>query len=434
MHLKPFRLAAIAALALALQGAAVAQQAPPAPALNPQDVIPFDAAVRTTTLPNGLKVFIRHNEQPARRVGRLAVKAGSINEADDQRARASHRAHGVQRQRAHFKAGELIRFQAIGARLGPHVHATRASTKRGMSSCPATSRTSSRRADAMADFAGGLSLDPRKSTRSAASSSRNGAADSARIAHPGQFPVLCYRSRYAERLPIGKPEVIRNAPAARLRAFYDTWYRPEQMALVVVGDIDAQQIEQNVQTLFGPLAARAPKAAEPDRTVPLHQELLINIATDPELTRSNVDLMRKRTREEERQRVEDYRRGLVERLSDYIMGQRFTELSRRPDAKFLGAGSGSSALSRTVESYDFSATVEDGKISDGLAALAVEANRVRQFGFVPGELERAKLWMSAFMEWAFNEREKTESDSYAQEYISYFLDDEPSPGIVYEYR
>src|SRR6185295_17237492 len=140
---------------------------------------------------------------------------------------------------------------------------------------------------AMADFAGGLALDPKEIDKERGvviEEWRGGLGAQSRI-RDKQFPVLFYRSRYAERLPIGKPEVIRNAPAARLRSFYDTWYRPEQMALVVVGDVDAQQIEQNVQTLFGPLAARAPKAAEPDRTVPLNQELLINIATDPELTR-----------------------------------------------------------------------------------------------------------------------------------------------------
>jgi zinc protease len=234
-------------------------------------------------------------------------------------------------------------------------------------------------------------------------------------------------------LPIGKPEIIRSAPVARLRAFYDTWYRPERMSLIAVGDIDAQQIEQEVRTLFGPLRDRATPAPEPDRTVPLQSELLVNVATDPELTRSSVELVRKRARESE-QHVADYRRGLVERLIEYMIGQRFAELARKSDAPFLGAGASGDTLGRTVDAFSFSASVQDGHIADGLSAVAVEAKRVREFGFGAGELDRAKAWMSGYMERAYNERDKTESGSYAQEYLSYFLEDEPSPGIAYEYR
>ena len=159
----------------------------------------------------------------------------------------------------------------------------------------------------------------------------------------------------------------------------------------------------------------------------------MNVATDPELTRSNVQLVRKKTREKG-QRVADYRRGLVQRLIEYMIGQRFTELARKPDAKFLGAGAGGDSLSQTVDTFSFSATVQDGRIADGLSALAVEAKRVREFGFLAAELDRAKAWMSGFMERAYNERDKTESGSYAQEYLNFFLEDEPSPGIAYEYR
>ena len=117
-----------------------------------------------------------------------------------------------------------------------------------------------------------------------------------------------------------------------------------------------------------------------------------------------------------------------------MIGERFTELARRPDAKFLGAGADGGSLSPTVDAFTFSASVQDGRIADGLSALAVEARRVREFGFGAGELDRAKARMSGFMERAFNERDKTESGSYAQEYLNFFLEEEPSPGIAYEYR
>src|SRR4029079_11984183 len=283
----PSRAAFVAVLAFAAATYLQAQTS-----FNPQDIIPFDAAVRTATLPNGVKVFIRHNEQPAKRVAlRLAVKAGSIDEADDQQGLAHLIEHMAFNGSAHFKPGELISaFESIGARLGPHVNAyTSFDETVYMLELPSDKPDIvAKGLTAMADFAGGLSLDPAEIDKERGvviEEWRGGLGAQSRI-RDKQFPVLFYRSRYAERLPIGKPEMIRNAPAARLRAFYDTWYRPEQMALVVVGDVDAQKIEQDVRALFGPLAARAPKAAEPDRTVPLHPELLINIATDPELTRT----------------------------------------------------------------------------------------------------------------------------------------------------
>jgi zinc protease len=167
--------------------------------------------------------------------------------------------------------------------------------------------------------------------------------------------------------------------------------------------------------------------------VPLQRELLVDVATDPEVTRSTVELVRKRPHEEDR-RIADYRRGLVGQLIDYMINDRFGEISRRADAPFLSAGAGDESLSRTVDGFTFSARVPDGKIPDGLTALAIEAKRVRQYGFGAPEIDRAKAWMLAYMERAYNERDKTDSGSFAQEYISYFLQNEPSPGIAYEYR
>ena len=248
-----------------------------------------------------------------------------------------------------------------------------------------------------------------------------------------QFPILFYQSRYAQRLPIGKPDIIRTAPVERLRAFYDTWYRPDHMAVIAVGDIDPVKMEQDIRATFTPLAARAPAAPEPDRTVPVAHDMLVNVTTDPELTRSSVQFLRKRPRDPDT-RVADYRRDLIERMADHIIDERFTEMARKPDAKVLGAGAGNEGLSRTVEAYAMGASVQDGKITDGLNALAVEAKRLREFGFIDSEVERAKRWMIAFYERAYNERDKNESPSFAQEYLSYFLTGEPSPGIEYEYR
>ena len=407
--------------------------------INLQDVLPFDTAVRTATLPNGLKYYIRANGRPAQRVSmRLAVKAGSMMEADDQRGLAHLIEHMAFNGSTHFKPGEVFAyFESIGARLGPHVNAyTSFDETVYMLDLPSDKPEILQKAMlALSDYAGGLTLSPEEIDKErpvVIEEWRLGLGAGARI-RDKQFPLLFYKSRYADRLPIGSPDVIRNAPPARLKSFYDTWYRPERMALIVVGDVAADAIESAIKSNFGPLTDRAPAAPMPDRTVPIHKELLVSVVSDPELTSSNVTIERKRPRESE-DKVVDYRRDLVQRVLEHIVNERFDELERRRDAKVLSGGVGGGTLSRDVATFSMGARVEDGRIEDGVATLVQEANRVREFGISGSELDRAKQWMLAFYERANAERDKTESGSYAEEYVRNFLNGEPSPGIAYEYR
>ncbi len=416
-----------------------AQAQAPAQAFAPADKLPFDPAVRTGTLPNGLTYYIRRNTRPEKRINlQLAVQAGSVDETDEQQGLAHFLEHMAFNGSRHFKAGELIStFESTGARLGPHVNAYT-----GFDETVYLFTLPTDRADivlkgiqALSDFAGGLSLDPAEIDKERGvviEEWRGGLGAGSRL-RDQQIPILYYKSKYAERLPIGKPDVLRTFTPDRLRAFYTKWYRPDRMALIVVGDVDPVQIESTIRAEIGSL--QKPATPPPARAydVPLQSELLVKVATDPEATQSSVSLVRKRKRSTE-DRVADYRRSLVHRLVFQILNERFDELSRKPDARFLGAGAYESGLSPTVETFTLSAGVEDGKIAAGLSALAIESNRVEQHGFGAAELERARKWMLASYERAYSERDKTESGSYAQEYVNHFLEGEPSPGIEYEYR
>lgn len=428
--------------ALCLLGVpAVSAQAPQpaAPPLSLQDRIPFDAAVRTGTLPNGLRYFIRQNGRPANRVAlRLAVKAGSLYEADDQQGLAHLIEHMAFNGSAHFKPGELVSyFESTGARLGPHVNAyTSFDETVYMLDLPTeSSDVVTKGLQALADFAGGLTLsdDEVNKERGVVIEEWRGRLGASTRVRDKQVPVLYYKSRYAERTPIGKPDIIRNAPVQRLRDFYDTWYRPERMAIIVVGDVKPEAIEAGIREAFGPLSDRAAAAPPPDNTVPLHTEDLVSIVSDPEVTSSSVQILHKRPADSD-QLVGDYRRSIVGSLFSRMLNDRFTELSRKADAKFLSAGGGGGSLTPTVDTFGLNARVTDGGIAEGLTAIQIEARRVRQYGFGASELDRAKRWMSAFYEQAYNERDKNESSSYAQEYLAYFLTEEPSPGIEYEWR
>ena len=408
------------------------------PAFTPTDTLPFDTAVTRGTLPNGLTYYIRKNTRPEKRVAlQLAVKAGSVDETDQQQGLAHFLEHMAFNGSRHFKSGELIAtLESTGARMGPHVNAyTSFDETVYMFQVPTDKEGIVHKGlQALADVADGLTLDPKEIEKERGvviEEWRGGLGASARI-RDQQLPVLFHQSKYAERLPIGKPEVLKSFTPAQLREFYTKWYRPDRMALIVVGDIDAAAIAGEVKQLFEGI--RKPTTAPPPRNypIPLPPGMMVKVATDAEATQSSISLVRKRNRQAD-DTVADYRRNLTEQLVSQMLNERFDELSRKKDTKFLDASAYESPLNDKVTLFSLGASVEEGKLAEGLAALAVESNRVKQHGFGPAELERAKKWWLASYERAYNERDKSESGSFAQEYVGHFLTGEPAPGIEYEY-
>src|ERR1700730_18006650 len=188
---------------------------------NPRDTIPFDQAIHTATLPNGLKYFVRQNARPEKRVAlRLVVKAGSLEEADDQQGLAHFIEHMAFNGSTHFKPGELVSyFESTGARLGPHVNAyTSFDETVFMLELPTDSaEVVTKGLLALADFAGGLTLDPKERDKERGGLLEEGRArlGAGSRVRDRQIPVLYSKSRYAEGLPIGKPDILRTAPPAR---------------------------------------------------------------------------------------------------------------------------------------------------------------------------------------------------------------------------
>ena len=442
VHRTLFSILALALTAAVPQIVVAARQAKPqalSPDLSPTATIPLDPAIATGTLPNGLRYYVRKNSRPEKRVMlQLAVKAGSVDETDAQQGLAHFLEHMGFNGTKRFKSGELIAaLESSGSRLGPHVNAqTGFDDTIYMFQLPTDKpEIVEKGMQALADFAGGMTLDPKEIDKERGvviEEWRGGLGAGSRL-RDQQIPVLFHQSKYAERLPIGKPEVLKSFPPTELRAFYEKWYRPDRMAVVAVGDLEPSALEALVKKEFGPLVK--PSTPPPDRAypVPLPAEVLVKMATDPEATQSSVSIVRKRPSLPQ-DRVGDYRRSLVNSLAYEMLNERFDEIARKPDAPFLGAGAYGGSLSPTVDTFTLAASVQDGTIQPGLVALEVEANRVERHGFGAAELERARKWMLASYDRAYAERDKTESSSYVQEYINNFLQGEPSPGIEYEHK
>ena len=424
--------------------ASPAQVPPPSAAASPAElaldrVLPVDPAVRTGQLANGLKFFIRNNGRPAKRVSlRLAVNAGSLQEDADQRGLAHFIEHMAFNGTQNFKPGELVTFlESIGARFGPHVNASTSFDETIYMLDVPTDRDGyvDKGLLALHDFASGVLLlpDEVEKERGVVLEEWRGRLGAGSRTTDKQLPVLLQGSRYAERLPIGTPEVIKGAPRERLMAFYQKWYRPDQMAVVVVGDLDPAEAEKLLRARFGSIPRPSTPVEAVERAVPSHKDTLFSVATDPEAQGWTVTLSFKGKQQEQRT-VADYRAALVRQLVSEMINPRLREIARRPDAPFVAAEAGVDGFGRTLELFEIGAAVPENGLAAGLEAIVVEARRVQQFGFSAAELDRARRALVAAYERAYNERATSESPNYAGEYVRHFLGGEAIPGIEFEYR
>src|SRR4029453_4466719 len=186
-----------------------------------------------------------------------------------------------------------------------------------------------------------------------------------------------------------------------------------------------------IQDKLGEVPAAPPGPPRPTYDLPRHAETLVSVATDPEARGSGGSVIFNPPKRPEGG-VGDYRRSLVETLFHSMVNSRLAEMARRGDAPFLGASSSDGTIGRNTDTEVLGAVVPDGRIATGLRALVTEAERVRRHGFAPAELDRARREVLAQYERAWRERDKSESSSYAREYVSNFLTGEPSPGIDVE--
>ncbi|MDX1382506.1 MAG: insulinase family protein [Thermoanaerobaculia bacterium] len=439
------RAAAVLALLLALGAAAfvpahaLQDDRRPAAEYGLDDTLPLDAKLVVGELDNGLRYYIRHNDRPENRLElRLVVNAGSILEDDDQQGLAHFLEHMAFNGSRHFQKSELVEYlESIGMRFGPDLNAyTSFDETVYLLQLPTDDADILDKAFLiLEDWASGLTLDPEEIDKERGvviEEWRGSRGGRARI-QDEQQKVLFHGSRYAERLPIGRTEVLESFAPAALERFYRDWYRPDLMAVIAVGDVDPADIEARIRRHFAPLEnpeEPRPRRAEP---VPDHERTLVSIATDPEVPSTSLSVAFKRDPAPEG-RVRDYRRDLVAQLFYGMLNSRLGERAQENDPPFIGASVGGGRFVRTKDIDILGAGVREGGLERGLEALLLETERVRRHGFHQSELERQKTDFLRFYEQAYNERDKTESRAYASEYARVFLVGESTPGIEFEYE
>jgi zinc protease len=404
------------------------------------DPIPVGPQVKVGKLANGLTYYIQKNSRPEKRLElRLVVKAGSILEDDDQQGLAHFTEHMAFNGSANFKKHELISYlQSIGVKFGADLNAyTSFDETVYVLPIPTDRRENIDKAFlVLRDWAQGLTLndaDVDKERGIILEELRLGKGAGDRM-NKVLMPKIFNGSRYAQRMPIGQEAILKTFKPAALKRFYRDWYRPDLMAVVIVGDIEQAEAEAMVQSNFGAMKNPAnPRPRTYARIAPRAATEAL-VITDKEAAGNSV-LIRYPVREAfDRDDFADYREKLVQALFSAMLGQRIQELAQQANPPFMGGRISLARLTARYESYNASASLGKGGAAPAIEALVQENARARQYGFSAAELERSKKNMMRNFESAYSERDKTDSGSYVDEYVRNFLEQEAIPGIENEYN
>ena len=426
---------------LLVLGSVVIASAQQQPQMPP---IPTDPNVRIGKLENGLTYYIRHNELPEERADfYIAQKVGSILEEENQRGLAHFLEHMCFNGTTNFPGKGIINWlETIGVRFGENLNAYTSidETVYNINNVPVIR-------DGIVDscllilhdWANDLTLAEAEIDNERGvihEEWRTGQGAMMRM-YEQALPKAFEGSKYGHRLPIGTIEVIDNFPYQALRDYYETWYRPDQQGIVVVGDIDVDKVEAKIKELFSPIQMPANAPERKYEQVPDNKEPIITIAKDKEQPSTIIYIWHKHpaTPNEAKGNIGYLVQNYMFSMISSMMHARLEELRQSANPPFIQAASGDSdfLLAKTTEAFVGMAVSKDDGIPTALSTLVREIERARKFGFTASEYARAKADYLLMLESAYKERDKMKNNQYVQEYIRHFIDNEPIPGIETEY-
>lgn len=401
----------------------------------PSNNLPITPDVKIGKLPNGLTYYIQNNGKPEDKVElRLAIKAGSILETDDQVGLAHFMEHMNFNGTKNFEKNELVDYlQGIGIEFGADLNAY-TSFDETVYILPIPSddpEKLNKGFQILNDWAGNALLtekdiDEERGVVIEEYRTRLGAATRMQ---KNYLDKIAYKSRYAERLPIGTKENLETFDYKSVRNFQKDWYRPNLMAVIAVGDLDVETLEKKIIENFSGLKnPESPKPRE-EYGSENHEGTLVAIEWDEEATSSQVQIYYKDKDEPQKTKtVKDYRDNIVEGLFDQMINNRLSEFSNKPNPPFIFGFSYKGQIIGNKEAYQsFAQTNETGQMA-ALKTLLEENERVKRYGFKASEFERAKKDYLVRLERAYKNKDKLESNRIVGRYIQHFLRENPIPG------
>ena len=410
--------------------------------------IPVDDQVRVGKLDCGLTYYIRHNDYPEHRVNfYIAQRVGSIQEEESQRGLAHFLEHMAFNGSEHFNGegkGIIDYTRSLGVNFGGDLNAytSIAETVYNINDVPSTRQSA---IDSclliLNDWSNGLLLTDEEIDKERGvihEEWRLGQGPEMRMLER-QLETLFPDSKFGKRLPIGLMSVVDNFEYKELRDYYHKWYRPDNQALVIVGDVDVDHIEAQIKELFKDCVLDPNAAQVVDVPVADNETPIVVVDKDKEQRYSEVSVMFKH------EAVPDDQKGGMDYLiMDYLkymvssmLNSRLNEKAQEPDCPFDRASCYDGeylGVANTMDAFTMDAMPKEGQAEAATQALIVEALRAAKYGFTATEYNRERDDYMSWLEKRFNERDKISNESFGRQYCRHYLDNEPIPSIEQRYQ
>jgi zinc protease len=401
---------------------------------------------RAGTLSSGLRYYILENSKPEGRAFlTLAVNTGSVLEADDEQGLAHFVEHMAFNGTARFPESELIQYlRSLGMRFGPEVNAytsydetvysietTVESGEDGLKRIPL------RALNIIDDWTRAITFAPKDvdDERLVIMEEYRARLGASERLYRQMLPVLFKDSPYAGRLPIGIPAIIENAPASRLEGFYKKWYRPENMALIFVGDFDGAALEASLEGNFPAAPSKEPfTRPRYDLPGPKRGSFQAHVFTDPELPQTRVDLYYKQKPQEPHTDLAGYRQGIIDYLVGTMLSLRFEEARSKPETPYIAAGAGNARYAGNSRFYMLVGQAKAGAAERTLRELLTMKESLVRYGFIESEADVARRFLISDIEQLAAEKDTQESYTYVSSFTRHFLTKETVPDVEWELK
>ena len=407
-----------------------------------QGKINNDNTIRKGILPNGMTYYIRHNAQTKGVADfYIAQKVGSILEEKRQRGLAHFLEHMAFNGTKHFpgntlQPGIVAWCESVGIKFGANLNAYTSvdQTVYNISAAPVTREGV---IDSclliLNDWSHELLLtdkeiDKERGVIEEEWRTRRSGMAMQRLSEQA-MPVIYAGTKYSDCMPIGNIDIVRTFPYNDLRDYYSKWYRPDLQAIIVVGDINEDKIEEKIKKLF----AKIPLPQNPAHRIyyPIgnNEKMILYTATDKEQPTVNFTLYMKRdvTPKQERNTIQNYADDYKTNILRMAINDRLEELSRTKNAPFISASvrSGNFFLASTKDAFELSGVLKEGKVLEAIQLLVGEVERARANGITIDELKRGKAEMLSYAENDYNDRSNRRNGEFVEQCVQNFLEETP---------